>query len=261
MEQLVVRAAYALVVLVATFLVLQLVVRRSIIEQLVRKNVVTASTADQMYKPLEALAAVVSALAAAYIVFGDPVLAAAIVAVVAAIAAALWPLLVNIFAYYAVLLSHRLRSGDLVAVRDLRGRVIRVTPTHTAIRGRGGRIFLIPNRLLLDASFEKAGAGSTQLRVRVSISIPRTVDKALEALAAAEAKLKEAMYAKRLVQKGQEVSVVVERLEPGAAILELVVPLPTPEPRIQLVNNVIKSVAEALEGYDPKVAVVEETLP
>ncbi len=258
--QLVVKLAYSATLLIATLLVMQLLVRRSIIEELVRKNLITASTAEQMYKPLEALAATLAVIAAAYIFFEDMVLGAILVALSAAIAAALWPILSNVFAYYVVLLGHRVRSGDLIYVDGIRGRVVRVTPAYTALRGRGGQLILVPNRVLVEKGFEKVASTSSYLRIRVRITLPRSVDKALETIASAEAKIREALHQRRLVQRGQEATIVVQRLEPGEAIIEVDVPLPTPEPRIQLINNIVKSVAMALEGLDPRVEVAEETL-
>ncbi len=250
----------AAVAIAVTYVALQVGVRKLIFEGLVRRNVVTASTAEQMYKPVEAILVGLAALTILYLLSRDPVAAAALVTLIACLGAASWPLASNVLAFYALLLSHRIRAGDVVSVDGMRGRVVRVTPLYTVLRGRDGQTVVVPNRRLLDATFERASTGPVRVRLRVELALPRSRGGALVQLGEVESRLRAVLQARRLIQKGQDVAVAVTRLEPGRAVVEVSVPLPSPEPRAQAVNVVVKHVVEALAEFEPRVEVADAGL-
>jgi small-conductance mechanosensitive channel len=242
------------------YLVLQVGVKKLVLENLVRRNIVTASTLEQMYRPLEAILVALSALVVAYLVTYDPVVAASLVVLVACLGAALWPLLSNIVAFYIVVLGHKLRAGDVIEFEGTRGRVVRVTPFHVVLRTRNGYTLVVPNKLLLERSFERAGSGSVRVRLRVSIALPRGVENVVARLNEVEGRIRSTLHARRLIQKGQDVSILIEHIESGKAVLDIIVPVPSPEPRLQAVNAIVRHVAEALIDYNPQIEVTDRAL-
>ncbi len=237
----------------AAYLAARIGLRGSIARELARREV-SAAALEAIYKPLEYLSLVFAGLATLYILYRDPLTAGLLALAAGSVFAATYPVLSNMIAYYVVILEHRVRAGDILELHNgIRGRVVRVTPLYIALRGRGGQMIVIPNRILVLNGFRKIAAGPTYARLSIELSVPRGMENLLATITDIEGKVKTALQQRRIVQKPQDVLVVVSSLEPSHLELEVHVPITSPDLKPSTLNAIVKYVAEALAAYDPRI--------
>jgi len=243
-----------IIIFIISYIFLMIV--RVILNRLQRREILSATAVESIYRLLALFVYGIAAISALYIVTNAKEIFYLFIVIVGVILLSNWAIIADITSYYVMLLQRHLHRGaTLIELPRLgiRGTVISTSILHIKMRTPAGRIVYVPNHLFLTEPLIHLVNVQTQLYLQVEIKKPDKAKSMAQVIRDVEKRIREKLSAEHLVPRVRDITVQMVAGSAKQAKLRVVVPLTGAEPRPATVNQVMAAIIDALTEYEPRV--------
>ncbi len=234
-----------------------LLIVKVVLARLQRREILSATIVEQIYKLLSLLVYTIVGVSALYLITNANEIIYVLLIVLAAILFSNWKLIANITAYYVMLLQRQAyRGATLIELKNLgiKGKVLEINPMYTKLRTIGGRIVYIPNYVMIGEPVVHLVNVQTNIALRIEIDRPKE-EQLQEAIRKIEKTIKSKLDEARIVVRVRDVTVRVLSAAPSRLNILVVAPIAGSEPRPATINNMVAVLLDALRGLNPRIEV------
>ncbi|WP_055409858.1 mechanosensitive ion channel family protein [Pyrodictium delaneyi] len=240
------------IVFVVVYLFLRIV--RSILLRLQKRDLVSSTLAEQIYRLVSLVTYTVTIITLIYMFTSAREVIYVLIVALAAILLANWSIIADISAYYIMLAFRQThRAATLIELPRLgiKGKIIGTGLFHTRIRTLSGKIVYIPNHVMLSEPVAQLANVQSTVALEVELNIPK-VEKGnpIEQL---ERNIKSILGEARLATRPQDITILVLSADNNRVKLEIHVPVMGAEPRPATINNIISTLMDELEELSPSI--------
>ena len=240
------------IVFIVVYLFLRIV--RSILLRLQKRDLVSSTLAEQIYRLVSLVTYTVTIITLIYIFTSAREVIYVLIVALAAILLANWSIIADISAYYIMLAFRQThRAATLIELPRLgiKGKIIGTGLFHTRIRTLSGKIVYIPNHVMLSEPVAQLANVQSAVALEVELNIPK-VEKGnpIEQL---ERNIKSILGEARLATRPQDITILVLSADNNRVKLEIHVPVMGAEPRPATINNIISTLMDELEELMPSI--------
>lgn len=240
------------IVFIVVYLFLRIV--RSILLRLQKRDLVSSTLAEQIYRLVSLVTYTVTIITLIYIFTSAREVIYVLIVALAAILLANWSIIADISAYYIMLAFRQThRAATLIELPRLgiKGKIIGTGLFHTRIRTLSGKIVYIPNHVMLSEPVAQLANVQSTVALEVELNIPK-VEKGnpIEQL---ERNIKSILGEARLATRPQDITILVLSADNNRVKLEIHVPVMGAEPRPATINNIISTLMDELEELMPSI--------
>ncbi|ABM80761.1 hypothetical protein Hbut_0913 [Hyperthermus butylicus DSM 5456] len=244
-------------VLLAIIVFITLRIVRFILGRLQRRDVISSTVAEHLYKLTSLAVYATAAVIIIYMFTSIREVIYALIAIFVAILAANWSMIADITAYYIMLASRQVyRSASLVELPRLgvKGKIVSINMLHTRIRTPAGRIVYIPNHIIVSEPIVQLTGIQGVISLELEVKLPKDV-RTSNSLEYIERKIRNILGEARIATRPQDIVVLVDEATVDKARLIVQVPIAGVEPRPSTINNVVSILVNGLKELEPSIRV------
>lgn len=233
-----------------------LLVVKIVLNRLQRREILSATAVESIYRLLALFVYSVAGISALYIITNAKEIFYLFIVIIGVILLANWALIADVTSYYVMLLQRYLHRGATMIELPrlgIRGTVVSTNVLHIKMRTPAGRIVYVPNHLFLTEPLIHLINVQTQLYLRVRIKRPEKAKTMTQFVRDVEKRIRDKLSAEHLVPRVRDITVQVTAGGLESIELRVTVPLTGAEPRPATVNQVMAAIIDALAEYEPKV--------